>query len=976
MADNPGQELLDLVRALPPSGTISINAPPAMAPPPPGIERYARPGVPLDVTTGAGLMSRAGLSAVEGDQNRSEFMRRAYAGSQVDVTDDGNLIIRNVQDNLTGQPKDLLVDEQDFSMLKDPADFAWPVARMALEVFALKKLGFTSGGFLKRVVGGSAVGSAVGQAATATAQAVLDAEQTFGENLMEASKGAGLGMVLGGGLEGAGALAGAARGRLGAEVTSGPTERAGIEALERVNETAATRIIPSIGQMAESPDILNLETFLKRLPFFGARLRKQDELRNEQIRSLQRFVYGETPPQPLADLGADMVESLKGAVDQPTQAAEMATQSLTGRAAAQMEEAIARIAPAARSFTEEGTAALTKLGSRSQFGRFKQVADELFTEAGNPEIPLTGLKSKLAAIEEKLPKVTGEAAASWDEVSRIADDLGDETMAFLLNAAGKPLATETGEKINRDLVPGALTKLVRGLRNLGDSIPLEQLRTVRNSVDNAIRDGRGLEGIETFQLKQISHALTETLEEGIATMPDKAAAAALKRANAFYRENIERFEVPFVARLLKESPQDAGYIGNYELVQSIRSSPDRFRELEAFLKGSVTEGGKAIGANSENVFNVVRRSLLEDILTRSRVTPTKSGSRINADAFIQELKNYPPKIRSTILGAEEDVINRNLDLLSQIKEGFKDVPADSIEAFIRFPANSIQDLSKLATANKKTAQLFQNEVIAKLLKGQSVDPELLRSEQALDWLLGAKNNSDVSEVMSVIADNPRVVESIRQNTAVRLFQDVAQKTKPADAVRLNDLTQLVDPARLIDAMRDPARRARYRTLLGNDTFNLIENFAKSQSVLGKVGEGSLSTGTTATSILTRTLRFFKNVPHSAKLLLYSKALTDPALQKAVMEGSLNPATTDLREWTLALVASPPMLEALKDEFGKAGAELIINAVRSETGGAPQVGMGFGGMSITTPPAQGRRLATESLSTENAGEEILRMIRQN
>lgn len=930
MADQ-GQELLDLLRASPASNT-SVNTVPVLSPPPaPGIERYAREGVPLDTTTGADFWSRAGLSFVEGGENRADFIKRAYAGAQVDPTDDGNLIVRNVQDQRTGQAKDLLVDETGFNASKDIiADLAAPVLRTAFELAVTKRLGFSEGGLLKRVVGGSTMAAAQGEGFSATAQALLGAQQTFGEHLISAGKNAALGTAMGAGVEAVGGVINAARGRLTGEFATGATERSGISALDAMTRDTNVKIIPSLGQMAESPDVLNLETFLKRLPFFGTRLRQQAAEQVEQQRSFQRQVFGPNPPQPLAELGADLVDVADSVAQRPAQVASMAERSLAMRAGDQIESAIARIEPAARNLGEECTATLTKVAAKDQFASFKEQADQLFTEAGNPDIPLATLKPRLAEIESKLPKVA-ETSASAESLNDLVNSLSDETKSALGIMVGKPLVTEAGTKVNRDLVPAALTKLVRGLRNLGDSLPLEQLRTVRNSVDNAIREGRGLEGINVYQLKQVSHALTQTLEDGINAMPDQVAAKALKRANNFYKENLPRFEVPFAARLLKDGPADAGYIGNFELVRTIRNDPDRFRELEQFMKGSVTEGGKATTPHNAKAFNAVRRALLEDVLSSARVTPSSSTSRINADAFAKGLEHYPAAIQSSIMGVEEGVIRRNLDLLKQLKEGYKDVPPDKLDAFLRFPANSLEDLSKLGTASKASARVFENEVIKKLLKGEAADPAALGTEQALDWMLSAKNNSDVAELISYAADRPEVIESIRQNTAIRLYQEVAQKTKPSDAARLNDLTQLVDPARLIERMRDPASRARLRTMLGNDTFNLIENHAISMSVLGKTGQGSLSTGATATSILTRTYHFFKNVPFSAKLLIYSKALTNPSLQKAVMEGSLNPAT-DLSEWTLALMSSAPLVEALYSEFGKAGAELIGRAVRA---GMPQ-----------------------------------------
>lgn len=915
MADNDvRREVFDLLRASPQPDNTRVNTIPVLEPPRPGIERYAREGVPLDTTTGAGFFARAGLSFANSPEARSDFISRAYNGSKVDITDEGDFIIRNVQDQGTGQAKDLLVDERDFTKA-DVADMAAPVIRTAAEFLFLKRVGLAEGGVLKRLFVGTPAAAAFGEGLTATGQALLGQRQTFAEHLGEFGKNVAGGLALGGALEGGLGAVNAARGRLGGELASGDVERAGIRALGAVNKEAGTSITPSLGQMAASPDVLNLETFLKRLPFFGTALRKQDEVRGEAVRALQRGIVGEQPLQPLADLGADLAETAKDVVARPLAAATVAEQSLATRAADQLESAISAIAPSARSFTEEGTASLTKLAARGQYGQFKQTADELFEAAGNPEISTAPLKPMLAAIREGLPKRT------------------IITESELVDAAGKPLATTEGKEVVRELVPTELQRFLKGAESLDERMPLSELRRIRSTVDDAIREGRGLEGVSTYELKKLQHAFTETINQGVEMLGEQG--NAIMRANRFYRDNIERFEVPLVARLLKEGPADAGYMGQYELVNALRSNPDRFRELEGFLKGAVTEGGTPIGATGERVFNVVRRSLMEDILTRSRVNPGSSASNINADAFVQELSHYPPAVRSTLLGASEDTIKRNLDLLKQLKSGYKDVPMDKLEAFVRFPANSVEDLSRLATARKEAANLFENEVVKKLLKGEGANVEALGSEEALDWLMHTKRNSDVAEMMSYVSDNPELTESIRRNTAARIFQEVAQKTTPADAARLNDRTQLIDPVRLVEKFREPESRARLRTLLGDSTFNLMDNFAASQAILGKTGSSSIIGGSTATSILTKTLKFFRNVPLAAKFTIYSVALTNPSLQKAVMEGSLN-AGTDLPAFTAALVSSPPVLNALKDQYGKAGAELIARmfSQKPQEGAAP------------------------------------------
>lgn len=98
------QDFLNEISAIPQSN-IQINAPPIQRNAPMGIEQYARPNVPLDVTTGVGFWRRAGLSFITDPSNRQAYIRNAFAGSTVDQTRDGQLIVRNVLDQATGKTK-------------------------------------------------------------------------------------------------------------------------------------------------------------------------------------------------------------------------------------------------------------------------------------------------------------------------------------------------------------------------------------------------------------------------------------------------------------------------------------------------------------------------------------------------------------------------------------------------------------------------------------------------------------------------------------------------------------------------------------------------------------------------------------------------------------------------------------------------------------------------------------------------------
>lgn len=924
--------------------TQGVNAIPAMQRPPQGVERFAREGVPLDVSTGVGFMKRAGLSFQPTDADKLASLRDSYKGATVEQADN-NFIIRNVLDQSTGQVKDLLVDEQGMDV-NDVADLANVVPELAAELLVFKGLGIAKRtanmGRVMRTLSEAGVAGGASQTMAALNDSLarfsvgtpVEVGEIAGRRATDALSGAALGASLGAVPEALAGTRDVAKGRVTGTLAPGPQEREGIRALNAIEREQGVVIQPTLGQMAQDPNVMRLEEFMSRIPFFGRPFRAALEAQDEAVRTLQRQLVGDAGVTPLNELGTEVADTVRASVRQPQASRQMAEMSIANRAADEVESAIVKMAPSAVRVATEPVVDVVKYTARARQDEFREKSAELFDAVGNPSIPTRHLDAYLKDVEASLPrsKVEVRPDATLEE---IASEFEGEVEAFLLDAAGRPMVTTTGQPINRDLVPSSLTKLLRGLRKLGDEVPLDQLRTVRNTVDNAIREGRGLEDLSVKQLKDVSNALTRTVEAGAAELPDKAVGEALKRANKFYRENIEQFEVPVVARLLKRRPDQPGYVGAFSLMDELRGNADTFRAVEGFLKGSIKESGKALGQTGEKSFNLLRRSILEDVYRRASTSPG-AGRYIDAKAFEADLASFKPEIRATLLGADERTITRNLDLLKQLKEGFEDVPVEDLNAFLKYPANSVQDLSRLATARQKERALFDNEVVKKLFKGEPVDifDSSTRADQAVDWLLHAKNESDVTQFMALLGDNPEVVTRLRANTVADFFQEVAQKSRHTDAA-LRDSTHLVNPSRLIDAVRDPEKARRLRLIVGDENYRVIDNFATAQTLLGKKAGQTLPGTSAAMSILTDVTRLLRNVPDTAKFVIYSRFFTNRTLQRMIREGSLDPAT-DVRALTRVLVGSPPVLEALGEEYGKPGAQLVIDSIKSTLGSDEEV----------------------------------------
>lgn len=896
-----------------------VNAPLTLKRPPEGIKRFAREGVPLDTTTGMSFLKRAGLSFAPTPEDKVATLRGMFNGSVVEPAGEGNFIVRNVLDPATGQAKDLLIDEEQVT-LKDVADLADAGVQTAAELLALKGLGrFTSGmGRLKRLGVEATTGTATAQAvagATDTLNRVLEDQplrmgETLGRRAREGTTQFGASMLLGGAVEGFGGLFDTATGRTTGMLAPGEMEKGGIAAIQRLNADLpeAERILPTIGQMAANPDVLRFETIMAKLPIVGRLFRAPLAQQDEALRILQRKRLGNEPLKPLNELGAETVETLKAAANQPEQAARMLETSVITRATDELETAMQKMAPNAQAFTTEGASALAKTSVRAQHKAFQQKANELFEAAGNPIIETGTMRKELARIQEDLPKKTVV----------LESELVDE--------AGRPLATTEGKAIVKELVPDKLNRLMRGLDQLDPQMPLSELRRIRSTIDSAITGGKGLEGVTDYELKQLREAVTRTIDDGIAALGDSDAAKKLARANKFYREGIDRFEEPLVAQMLKANPSDPGYIAPFKLLERLKADPDAYRSLERFMRTTVTEGGESVGPASSRQFDVLRRTLTEQMFTNARVplgAVRKTEAVIDADAMLAELQALKPEVRASLLGAQAKVIDENLALLAQLKEGYKALPEEQLRLFLRKPNNSVQDLSQLATAIKREREVFANGLLKKFLKGDA-EAGALPPAKTVDWLLHASNPSEVADVMAKLSDNPQLVEQLRRRFLAGVLQKTRAPLKSSAAASLNDASEVLDPPKLIALLKDDNKRAILRNVMGDEGYNFLRNFTEAQVLLGKHDEVTAG-GFVATGAL---LNMLRNLPTVAKQVVFATAMTNRDLRQVIMEQSLKKALPTA-EFTRLVLSSTPVLEALGDEFGKTGRELLLEGADAE-----------------------------------------------
>jgi hypothetical protein len=101
------------------------------------MRRTEEPGVPLDVNTGADLMTRLKLSVIKSKNDQLDLLRRTKGGENVRLSPEGEFIYRVTDDE--GKQRDILVDERGMG-LKDFVDIAKEAPALAASIMTTKNI--------------------------------------------------------------------------------------------------------------------------------------------------------------------------------------------------------------------------------------------------------------------------------------------------------------------------------------------------------------------------------------------------------------------------------------------------------------------------------------------------------------------------------------------------------------------------------------------------------------------------------------------------------------------------------------------------------------------------------------------------------------------------------------------------------------------------------------------------------------------
>lgn len=866
----------------------------------PSLQRTTPAGeiIPFDTATGVPFLTRLNASLAPDPVARQSILQQSFATARVEPLPNrpDQFVIRDYVDPQTGQTKDLLVDEAG-ATLKDIADLGTVGVELLGAYAAIRGGRGVTGGIqagAARTIAESAIANTGAMTAGALADVAGRAQAGTSIDPLEIAQRRSVGAMLGTGMDiGLGLpIAGVTHFlnlRRGVPQTQEAVEA--VRARNRLAEDTGQALPFTLGQQTGNERIRQSEEFLENVAFGGGPQRSARLAQDKAIESMQNALIESSGNIPVAGLpnkeivGNQAVTALRSLTRQAGQEATQARADV-------MTDALGKLSQA--------------LDSSTGFGA-RQIYKQ---EAGNSIQTFVGLKhDALMEIEGRLKQ---EALDLGADAPFVATPKAKQDIQGIVRQAyerpgtpGKLLVT----------TPGSVLRVLKDVNALPATATWDEIRRVRNSVNRLINEGQILGDTDTGVLKRISKTLTESIVRGSDTLAPEAK-AAVARANKFYAEGIEQFQVAGITDLLADPTQKK--LGPFDIFNQAADKPDQYFRLKKILTEPLKVEGAATGpvTAGEMTWSTFKQAMLTEIADDA----AKVGNRAMMDPtkFLNSLQRLEPEVRKDLLGAGEAVALRSLKRLEALDD--PKVPAQEALDLLRRGGDTLDtELLALAQREKELDQLYANQVIKKFTKGE-IGAERIEPGEFVDRFAYAGPIADVKDAMNKIElASPGTVNLIREKMVQSIFHKAQQ----------NPLTDEVAARKLAKELALPENKARLENVLGapatrrlTDFLTVIGHIQRAGDKAAKMG-GSMAGGGQKSQLLTLT-GIIAAVPRQLQYWLVGLSLANPWVNRQLTR-PVQPL--DPTKLIRSIIVSDDAIKSLVSEFGheaKAQFDLLNN----------------------------------------------------
>lgn len=361
------------------------------------------------------------------------------------------------------------------------------------------------------------------------------------------------------------------------------------------------------------------------------------------------------------------------------------------------------------------------------------------------------------AITKSKPKIALTKATS------VADDILEE---------GLKTTTPQGQIVPMEsTIPDAqarafLNKIKTASNTLQD---VDDVRKFRTQVSDAIGQGGVLSSLANRNKIRIAEAIKQDIDSALDALPDKTARDALKAANQFRFENIDKFKLPMSVKAGAEVTE--GGTTSQNLFRSVINDPDRWNVFKQTLG---------------NQFGVFRDTARDAILTEAQSAARPLGGEFSVAKAFKAIDDIPPEIRADVfpefdklrsIAAKELKASGLLEKLPKDPDAALEWMQASRGELDSYLGTGGLDRFRDAVRAKAAAQAqYRNSVLAEVNRGISSAVQE-NPVKFVDSLLGGSfKPSDVGQALAVVArQSPKTYNDIQVEYLSRLLENSSVK---------------------------------------------------------------------------------------------------------------------------------------------------------------------------------------------------------
>lgn len=492
---------------------------------------------------------------------------------------------------------------------------------------------------------------------------------------------------------------------------------------------------------------------------------------------------------------------------------------------------------------------------------FKQIQnDALSLVPGTSATPTSFGKRVRSEIQGTFSDLSAEERAAFNKVTsnpdyktvdiptgntkKWSEDLGIQTVqqdieepdqfSNILDAFGRliPKFEEASTKAVTQMFPVGTGRFSGSIPKFSENQTLEGMRNFRTQVGGSIGNDTIFPGVSDYQKKQLYKAVSQDIDNGIASLPGSTLKTDLQQANALTKQKYATFDNPMMDKILKDFGPEGG-IGPASLAAKLRSADGP--SFLAELKKSVPPArAKAItDATSEYLFNEIGNAAKDSI-----------EGTVSAGKLLNGIDSLAPEIRAEFFPNYKNIVDlaKKQNALSKIdpKKIISNLSVEDptllFDALGANPSKSVMDkVSDAFAKSQKLQEQYNGTVVGALAKMDGDGLSEIIQQNPAKFMRSIMDGESFSPAQTekairiIATHNPKLINDLQ----FHFVNDLLSMSTGEGRISANNLLKAIVPESSIG--KAGSLRGVSEAVLGANKLDSLESTLRSLASIEKAG---------------------------------------------------------------------------------------------------------------------------------------------